>query len=335
MKLACVLALLGPTLVLAQPNQGGGPFPGAVGANSNSLSGSFIAINKGIGTNNQLYSPTNWFRIQSDGTTTSTNREPFWVDNGAAAGHQYFLMVPNGGSKHIFDIRTQASPNQGVYVGDAGFTDGVDFVSLQARSSAGGNTDPRITIVFESVGGGPPESSWVFRETNFNLDLRDPNTFNHVTYPVVTHNGTNVMPTFIAIGSSMLDTSITASNGITFNSSNLYQLSQTQPMFTIIGTNFIQGFIYSNAYGAPIQVVANIRLTTAAVAGDATMDLQQPAGTLTNRVGIQTTASSLAITNEVNLVGFIPKNGTYAITNTITTGSGNAVIVIGGQIFVY
>lgn len=96
-----------------------------------------------------------------------------------------------------------------------------------------------------------------------------------------------------------------------------------------VSTNFVQGFIYANAYGVPIQIDANIRITTAAVAGTSQMDIQQPAGTLVARVGLQSVAAQ---TNNCHLVWTVPIGGTYAITNTLTTGAGNSVSVNSGQI---
>lgn len=124
------------------------------------------------------------------------------------------------------------------------------------------------------------------------------------------------------------------------NATNYARLStpaQFLDTFTKISTNFVQGLIYSNFYGGPINISVNIRATTAAAVGggDAMMDIQEPAGTLRKRVGIGAGVTMLATTNNYDMSWVVPVNGTYTVTNTITAGAGYAVSVNSGQITIY
>ena len=286
-------------------------------------------------SNNVFYGPTNYFLKDYTGAP-STNRMPFWVDKTAAGGAFQFQMYDPKSGNNVMTLREDGAPNVVLYLGGGGGTaqQFYDAVSLQANSSANGNTDPRITLTFEVLGAGPPETQWRFRETNLSLVVRDPNSFDQVDFFAIGHDGISQMPTKMYFGSNMLDTVINGSNSITFTAP-LYSSGQNTAMFTRVNTNFVQGFIYSNFYGAPIDVRVDVRMTYAAVAGDANMDIQQPAGTFATRVGSQTTASTVAVTNNAMMSWIVPVNGTYAITNTLTTGAGNAVSVNSGQIFVY
>lgn len=103
-----------------------------------------------------------------------------------------------------------------------------------------------------------------------------------------------------------------------------------------IQTNFISGQLYTNGYNRPVQALANIGITTAAVTGDAGMALWIISGVgrgTTNYESISTTvAVSLAMSYTNQLSGFIPTNAIYAFTN-ISSGAGNSATLIGGQIY--
>jgi hypothetical protein len=268
--------------------------------------------------------------LSSGGNVSSTS-----VSN---AGFGIFILQNNGigysGAIQSIDIgnRVLYSPdmtallnwgldNQTLIIGTDGEVGG-DFhvsgttVMGDAVSQVSYATGPfyRMTNTF-GIGG--VQSGWT--KIDINGDIITSNTVSG--YKMAYTNGWLGLSSNIYIG-----------NALYVGTTNVYINGQGTAAFTVINTNFVQGFQYVNGYGAPIQVVANIRITTAAVAGDASMDLQQPAGTLLNRVGMQSVAAQ---TNEVNLIGFIPAGGTYNITNTLTTGAGNTVIVIGGQIIVY
>lgn len=115
-------------------------------------------------------------------------------------------------------------------------------------------------------------------------------------------------------------------------------LSSTNINFGLfpIQTNFISGLLYVNIYNRPIQVQANVGVTTAAVTGDAGMALWIQSGLnrgTTNYESISTTvAVSLAMSYTNQLAGFIPTNAIYGFTN-ISSGAGNSAVLIGGQIY--
>ncbi len=119
------------------------------------------------------------------------------------------------------------------------------------------------------------------------------------------------------------------------SASGLFLGGQNTAAFTVVNTNFIQGFIYSNFYGAPISITVGVQGTAAAVAGAIMMDIQAPAGTFVARTGKQTQSSTAANTNAFNMSWVIGANQTYTVTNTLTAGAGNSVVVSYGQITVY
>lgn len=112
-----------------------------------------------------------------------------------------------------------------------------------------------------------------------------------------------------------------------------WQVIGRAPAFTMIQTNFNSGQLYTNAYGATIEVSANATLAVAAVVGSAVLGLQV-AGTITNYSGTSTLITSIAM-NSTNLIkAIVPYNSTYTFTN-LSAGAGNSAGVVGGQIMVY
>ena len=92
--------------------------------------------------------------------------------------------------------------------------------------------------------------------------------------------------------------------------------------------------IYSNYFGAAIQVGASAGLTTASVAGMAQLSLWVPGSTtnfssLLTAIGVVTGTSTNG-----TLSAFVPAAGTYTFTNT-SSGSGDAAFPVNGQILVY
>lgn len=116
--------------------------------------------------------------------------------------------------------------------------------------------------------------------------------------------------------------------------STVTNIPSTNVVFQLVQTNFVSGFVYTNFYGVPLGVNCNVRLTYAAVAGDASVDLQTN-GVMACRLGSQTTASTVATTNEVSLSWIVPVGATYSISNGITAGAGDAVLILAGQLLVY
>ncbi len=102
----------------------------------------------------------------------------------------------------------------------------------------------------------------------------------------------------------------------------------------VINTNFVYGLSYTNGYAGPITVIANAILTSASVAGDASVSLWIY-GSATNIASAQTISGTTATTNSVPLMGFVPAGAGYVFTNSPTTGSGDASTIRGGQILRY
>lgn len=115
-------------------------------------------------------------------------------------------------------------------------------------------------------------------------------------------------------------------------------ITTTNLNFTLIATNFLGNRLYTNFYGAPIQVTANAVLTPAAVAGGVAEAIQVRAltanGGATNTSGLQTTILSIVMSYTNVVTAYVPTNAVYCFTN-LSTGTGNSASVQGGQIFVY
>lgn len=138
-------------------------------------------------------------------------------------------------------------------------------------------------------------------------------------------------------GFSGIGTGVTALNAANVTSGILPAArlisSQNVSVFTLVQTNFISGFIYTNFYGAPIEVSTTAILTVTTVAGDATLEARA-INSATNKFTIQTVVGTLGTTNGSYLAVKVPVNGTYTFTNT-SAGSGDSATLQGGQIFVY
>lgn len=101
---------------------------------------------------------------------------------------------------------------------------------------------------------------------------------------------------------------------------------------TVVNTNFISGQLYTNTYGYPIGVWSPVTVHAAAISGNAYMELQVP-GTTTNRFGMTTFVTTIAMDYPASVIASVPVAGTYTFTNT-SSGAGNTgALVNGGQIF--
>ena len=101
--------------------------------------------------------------------------------------------------------------------------------------------------------------------------------------------------------------------------------------FSIINTNFIDGFRYTNGYGVPISISANAGLHSSGNGGVTTLRLIIGNGSSSSAAS--TTATGVQdLTN--TLSGFVPAGAGYWFTNESSIASGT-VTVIGGQIFIY
>lgn len=139
---------------------------------------------------------------------------------------------------------------------------------------------------------------------------------------------------------------ITAGNGANtltgtgITTSQKVTLSGTATNNTIQGnsgayvrTNFIDGQLYTNNYGAPIQVSTKAILTTTGVSGNVCEALEM-AGNETNQSGISTLVTSIAQSYTNVLSGIVTNNGTYVFTNR-SSGAGDSGTILGGQIIIY
>jgi hypothetical protein len=117
------------------------------------------------------------------------------------------------------------------------------------------------------------------------------------------------------------------------NGAGLTNIPSSAVGIRIITTNFQSGAVYSNGYGAPIQVSANAALSIAAVNGAASLSLWVP-GSATNICAMETSTEfpPIGITNSI--AGFVPSGSKYTFTNS-SIGTGNSSTVLGGQILVY
>lgn len=99
----------------------------------------------------------------------------------------------------------------------------------------------------------------------------------------------------------------------------------------VISSNWISGQLYTNLTGSAAIVSSLVSLTTAAVTGDADMDLQI-SGANTNRFGISTTVAVTLAQSYTNLlVGVVSNGGTFVFTN-LSSGSGNTATLSQGQL---
>jgi hypothetical protein len=111
--------------------------------------------------------------------------------------------------------------------------------------------------------------------------------------------------------------------------------TNTPSVFSLVQTNLISGFVYSNSSGSIQFVSANAEYSPAAISGDAGLDLRiTGVGGVTNHVGEATSSSTLALNHTNILSGVIPINGTYTFTN-VCIGVGNSASIDGGQVLTY
>lgn len=104
--------------------------------------------------------------------------------------------------------------------------------------------------------------------------------------------------------------------------------------FTLVNTNWVSGFVYTNNTGRTIMVSGNAVLTTAGVAGYSQMGLAVP-GVITNYASVLSAIGGLtgAMTNAIT-PAFIINGGTFTFTNT-SSGAGDTSTTWGGQYMTY
>lgn len=120
----------------------------------------------------------------------------------------------------------------------------------------------------------------------------------------------------------------------TFIGSIIVGNATNTPSFTLVNTNWISGGIYTNLTGRNLEVLGNVVLTTAAVAGYSQMALQAP-GSVTNYASVISAIGGLtgAMTNAMSPV-IVTNGGTFTWTNT-SSGAGDSSTTFGGQYIVF
>lgn len=117
------------------------------------------------------------------------------------------------------------------------------------------------------------------------------------------------------------------------NGNSITNLTGTNINFNLVRTNFTLGQLYTNTTGNMIGVSATLTITTAAILGKSEAQLQVT-GLVTNVISIPTVLLGLAASYQNGLNAFVPSGSVYSFVNT-STGSGNGVSLILGQILVY
>lgn len=153
------------------------------------------------GTNTALYNSTNYF-----GTTgaNSTNRTPYWTpDYTSSPGHTWFIEhSPFGDIMSVF--RNDDPPNNGRYF------QGSNFLSFQMHGPAYGNTNPRMTFLFQS----PIDAGlgWMMTDTNFGYAYQD-GDFNNAYAPGIEKDlGSQNELTSLTFGASPFATFLRGTN---------------------------------------------------------------------------------------------------------------------------
>jgi hypothetical protein len=123
--------------------------------------------------------------------------------------------------------------------------------------------------------------------------------------------------------------SITGAGNLIYSNATAVALAPT-----ITQTNFVSGQLYTNNTGKPIYVQAHTALTVAAIAGAAEMDLKidQSGGntfTVVSPAKVTTLITSLVVTDNRMVCGWVANGGVYSFTNT-STGIGNSSSVVAG-----
>lgn len=121
--------------------------------------------------------------------------------------------------------------------------------------------------------------------------------------------------------------SLTVGGTITGNGSGITNLSSTAIAHTQTPTNFISGYVYTNATGGFIQVKADAASTAAASVGTTGFYLYyDPLGGKNWQTNCDGTEGTVALTvpgmvSHNYMAGWITNNGTYSFTNVSTAGS--------------
>lgn len=342
MKKSLTLLFLGVTLtVLSQPSQGGGPFPVNYGSISNSIATNFNAYSNNIlsisARSRILYDYAEGPAIDYSNPGVAVAAADFEIGGNLHASGITILGDASSQSTFIsgpFFRRTNSIFSAG---SDASYTyvsTNGNFFSTNAIAAGRwiGFTNGCLAVSGNSDGAGVISPSYLLGDGQIvfadngsgNLEIVANNTIQDGTLSVI---GTISGP---GSGITALNASSLASGTVPVAR---LVANQNVGLFTVVQTNFISGVIYSNFYGAPLEVSSSASLAVAAVSGNSVMALEC-IGQATNQCGISTLVTSIAMAYTNTLSVFIPINTRYTFTNR-STGAGNSSTVVGGQIMVY
>lgn len=279
-----------------------------------------IHINNGPSTNMvaKIYgNNAGYFGISNNAVSISTDRTITLNPS---------LTVSSGGATFGGDVTQQNSQANGnlVVYGSINpqtvinMLDGEPINLDSAGSSLTANAGAVTFIAGESlaVNGGP---------TEFSNDLKVDGVFNGT-------NGANIYGTNVPLLNATQKftgaiTATNAGNNIAVNSSSI--------VHTLSQTNILINQLYTNTTSGPFMVVGvAAALVEAAVAGRASVQVQisgqftnTPLASITSAVGTIVGSDTNALPSYV-----VPSGSIYKFTDT-STGTGNSVTLVGGQIF--
>jgi hypothetical protein len=258
-----------------------------------------------------------------------TNNNPVWnfsVQTNVNIGGQLFL---GGSTQNIVpSYNTYAySVSNGVFAGTYGYSTTAGTGLSKVYTFTNTVTANLTTLVYSNASA---DRSWQLMSNSLVQD-RIATTITFTLSTSITSpnfvQGTN----FYQVADSGAVPSLYAFPNYPFQTNIVYN---PYPLGFITNVNFVGGVIYSNYFGAAIQVGASAGLTTASVAGMAQLSLWVPGSTtnfssLLTAIGVVTGTSTNG-----TLSAFVPAAGTYTFTNT-SSGSGDAAFPVNGQILVY
>ena len=124
----------------------------------------------------------------------------------------------------------------------------------------------------------------------------------------------------------------------TGNGSGLTNVTALHSAPNILATNVSGPFTNVNNSGYPQMFSTSVKLTTASVAGDASVQVFSTGlGGSTNTAAISTTGVSLAMTYTNHLSVWVTNGGSYGLVTNLTSGAGNAASPVAntGQLITY
>lgn len=249
-------------------------------------------------------------------------------------GHIYSITITNATNATVNGVYT----NQGfVDVGGGNFA--WYYTNFPNKMAIIGDIDFNVnsSSIFELwtndteiYGLDPWNGTWPVNVNTFSgTDYTSTHFPNQRWFPTIFNFGSGPTPDWYINWTNTPTIPIVGTNAIFYGDGS----GLTNITLTLVQTNFISGMIYSNFYGAPIEVSCNAVLTEAGVTGVSVLEARA-IGTQTNYSAQLTAATIIAGSITNHLAVKVPVNGTYTFTNT-STGAGNSSKPVGGQILVF